>query len=291
MPISCCAQVDVGQARPGSGRIRPRSQVAGPKMNRLLLGWLRPVRLREGRQQARGCGRRPRRPARSSRSSPSAWRSSRSGWTGGTPWPCRGTCRRPAPAPRSPAAATGCRSPRGRRRTAPPGSSRPRRRRSGRRPRRSSRALMPGPAGPEPRERRDVDRDAVPLHPRGRGHVAAPEQGLAERHPGVALAFEDRRQHRAAAAGERAHVGGAVVEQRLPLARRCRARRASRAPACPSSRRRPSRPGRTSAARRQAAPAGSARPFVSTRNSAKRSSTRAGSGQPSARKQPSSAEA
>ena len=67
---------------PGPGRISERSQVAGPKMNRLLLGWLRPVRERkaESRQRLRPSG--P--TARSSRRSwPSAWRSSRRGCSAG----------------------------------------------------------------------------------------------------------------------------------------------------------------------------------------------------------------
>ena len=52
--------VDIGDAVPAGGLISPRSQTEGPKMNLVLLGWLRPVRLGT-RTGSCGCGRRGRR--------------------------------------------------------------------------------------------------------------------------------------------------------------------------------------------------------------------------------------
>ena len=171
-----------------------------------------------------------------------------------TTWPGRGRCRRPAPAPRSAAAARGC-----------PALE------EGREPGRlereavvhavlgvdlgDQRRLDPVPAGPQPLERGRVDRDAVPLHAGRGGHVAAPQQRLAERLGGVPPAGEDLRQHRRQEPRQRVHVGRAVGEQRATLLGACTARPAWRGPASPSSRRPPCRRGRATPSR----PAGPSR--------------------------------
>ena len=43
IPISWADQSTYATARPSAGLMSDRSQQAGPKMNRALLGWLRPV--------------------------------------------------------------------------------------------------------------------------------------------------------------------------------------------------------------------------------------------------------
>ncbi len=58
----------------------------------------------------------------------------------------------------------------------------------------------------------DVDGDAVPLHPSGGRHVAAPEEPLAEGHGGIGLAREDARQHPRQEPDERVDIGLAVVQ-------------------------------------------------------------------------------
>src|SRR5688572_55777 len=45
IPNSCCSQSMYASAKPGVGRISPRSQTEGPNMYFELLGWLRPVLL------------------------------------------------------------------------------------------------------------------------------------------------------------------------------------------------------------------------------------------------------
>ncbi len=52
MPISWADQSRYATARPGSGRISPRRKQLGPKMNRELLGWLRPSSARNGDRSA-----------------------------------------------------------------------------------------------------------------------------------------------------------------------------------------------------------------------------------------------
>ena len=150
--------------------------------------------------------------------------------------------------------------------------------------------LDPAPAGPEARQHGGVDRDAGPLHAGGRGHVAAAEQRLAER--GARHRAGGRGWPAACAAGvRRARQRRLGSSRGSPGARPpTTARRAGRGRASRSSRRRPWRRGRATAARR-AGPrrTGVGSPLVVARNSANRSRIRAGIGQPSARKQPSSA--